>query len=161
MVIEIIRDDQARKPLAEARDGIDRARRQLAQHCQPFRQLRELLEMLIDGALHSRFAQMVIAQGQQLAQRIVTFSAYRKIGNFEQTVRGFPHGGNHNHRLSVEAGFDDAGYSFERRRGFDGRAAEFHDDHQSSNPSEYINSAFRTAAPAAPRTVLWPSAMNL
>ena len=46
-------------------------------------------------------------------------------------------------------------------RRFDGRAAELHDDHQSSSPSEYISSAFRTAAPAAPRMVLWPSAMNL
>ena len=41
------------------------------------------------------------------------------------------------------------------------RAAEFHHDHQSSIPSECISSALSTAAPAAPRMVLWPSATNL
>ena len=39
-------------------------------------------------------------------------------------------------------------------------AAEFHDDHQSI-PSECMSSALSTAAPAAPRMVLWPIATNL
>ena len=39
-------------------------------------------------------------------------------------------------------------------------AAELHDDVH-SRPSRCISSAFRIAAPAAPRIVLWPSAMNL
>ena len=52
---------------------------------------------------------------------------------------------------------DDAGH----RLGVgDRRAAELHDDVHSS-PSRCISSAFRIAAPAAPRIVLWPSATNL
>ena len=35
------------------------------------------------------------------------------------------------------------------------------DTTHSSSPSTFISSAFRIAAPAAPRTVLCPSAMNL
>ena len=42
----------------------------------------------------------------------------------------------------------------------DRRAAELH-DHVHSSPSRCISSAFRIAAPAAPRIVLWPSATNL
>ena len=51
--------------------------------------------------------------------------------------------------------------ALDRLRRFDGRPAEFHHDHRSRYPSAFISSAFSTAAPAAPRTVLWPSAMNL
>ena len=59
------------------------------------------------------------------------------------------------------ARFDDAGDAFDGGGGFDRSAAEFHDDHQSSIPSECISSALSTAAPAAPRMVLWPRATNL
>ena len=55
----------------------------------------------------------------------------------------------------------DAGDAFDGGGRFDRRAAELHDDHQSSIPSECISSAFSTAAPAAPRMVLWLSATNL
>ena len=63
--------------------------------------------------------------------------------------------------LRSSARADDAGDTLDGGGGFDGGAAKFHDDHQSSIPSEYISSAFSTAAPAAPRTVLWPQATNL
>ena len=63
--------------------------------------------------------------------------------------------------LARRARLHDAGDAFDGGGRFHRRAAEFHDDHQSSIPSECISSAFSTAAPAAPRTVLWPSATNL
>src|SRR6185295_12548701 len=44
--------------------------------------------------------------------------------------------------------------------GFDGRAAELHHNH-ASRPSAWSSSAFSTATPAAPRTVLCPNATNL
>ena len=117
--------------------------------------------MLFHGALHAGLAQVEIPQGHQFPQRLFALPTHGQIRALEQAVGGLSHGGNHHHRFAVQPGFYDAGYAFESRRGFDGRAAEFHDDHQSSRPSEYISSAFNTAAPAAPRTVLWPSAMNL
>ena len=54
----------------------------------------------------------------------------------------------------------------DRVRVGDRRPAELQDAHQrsmgtASTPSATSSSAFSTAAPAAPRTVLWPSAMNL
>ena len=161
VMIEEIGDDQAGEPLAETRDRIDGARREFAQHRQALHQLRELLEMLLHGALHAGLAQVEIAQRYQFPQCFFALAAHRQIRDLEQAVGGFSHGRNHHHRLAIEPGFYDAGDTFESRRGFDGRAAEFHDDHQSSSPSEYISSAFNTAAPAAPRTVLCPRAMNL
>src|SRR2546422_7672533 len=79
----------------------------------------------------------------------------------QQLVSGLAHGRHHHHGLLFRAGFHDGGDASDGAGGFDGRAAEFHDDHQSSNPSEYISSALSTAAPAAPRTVLCPRATNL
>ena len=66
VMLEMIGDDQARQPLAEAGDGVDGARRQLAQHRQPFHQFRQFLKMLVDGALHAGFAQMKIAQRERV-----------------------------------------------------------------------------------------------
>ena len=82
-------------------------------------------------------------------------------GDGQQLVGGLAHGGDHDHGLAISAGFDDGGDALDGCRRFDRSAAEFHDDHQSSIPSECISSALSTAAPAAPRTVLCPSATNL
>ena len=45
------RDDVARETLAIARDGVDRTRRQLAQHGQALGQFRQFLEMLVERAV--------------------------------------------------------------------------------------------------------------
>ena len=82
-------------------------------------------------------------------------------GDGQQLVGGLAHGGNHHDGMAVHPRLHDAGDAFDGGGGFHRGAAEFHDDHdQSSSPSECISSAFSTAAPAAPRTVLWPSATN-
>ena len=51
-------------------------------HRQAFHQLRELLKMLVDGALHAGFAQMKIAQRNQFAQSFVALAADREIRRF-------------------------------------------------------------------------------
>jgi len=56
---------------------------------------------------------------------------------------------------------DDLGQAADRLGVFHRRAAEFHHQHDYRTPSACISSAFSSAAPAAPRTVLWPKAMNL
>src|SRR5947209_19526449 len=107
-------------------------------------------------------------------------SGYRKLGYREQVVGGLAHGGHHYDRPAVQPALHNSGDALDGRGGLDRGTAEFHDDHdwavmfgrsrsresarsihQSSSPSEYISSAFKTAAPAAPRMVLWPKAMNL
>ena len=62
--------------------------------------------------------------------------------------------------LRLELLADDADDAAHRLRIGDRGAAELHDDVHSS-PSRCISSAFRIAAPAAPRIVLCPSATNL
>ena len=83
----------------------------------------------------------------------------------DQSIGHLGHRGHDDHRRS-SAGMllelrlddlDDAGHRVGIR---DRGAAELHDDvHR--KPSRCMSSAFRTAAPAAPRIVLWPSATNL
>src|SRR6266446_9820889 len=97
----------------------------------------------------------------KLREIILTLAADGRRRDGQQLVSGLAHGRHHHYWLLFRAGFHDRGDASDGAGGFDGRAAEFHDDHQSSNPSEYISSALRTAAPAAPRTVLWPRATNL
>ncbi len=72
---------------------------------------------------------MKIAQRNQLPKRLVALAADRQIGDREQVVGGLAHGRNNHDGPPVEAGFHDAGNAFDGRGGFDGRAAEFHDDH--------------------------------
>src|ERR1035438_5323765 len=85
--------------------------------------------------------------GRRLA-RALTIDATRQL------VGGLTHGRNADVRPAAGAGFDDRPSALDGGRRFHRRAAEFHDDHQSSIPSECISSAFSTAAPAAPRTVV-------
>src|ERR1700733_3834840 len=59
--------------------------------------------------------------------------------------------------MAIDAGSHDPGNTLEGNSRFDGRAAEFHDDHATQL---CISSALSTAAPAAPRMVLWLRATN-
>ena len=164
-------DDVAGEAFAVAGNGVDGARRQLAQHGQAFHQFGELLEMLVEkaverGAFGERhhlagFARVVVAQVVKLADILVAPAVDGGGGDGQQLVGGLAHGGDHHHGMAVPRALDDAGDAFDSGGRFHRRAAEFHDDHQSSIPSECISSALSTAAPAAPRMVLWPRATNL
>src|SRR5262245_47623655 len=79
----------------------------------------------------------------------------------QELIGGLAHCRDDHDRLLFRAYLHDRSDARDSGGGFDGGPAEFHDDHQSSNPSEYISSALSTAAPAAPRTVLCPKAINL
>src|SRR4051812_11324072 len=103
---------------------------------------------------------MEIAQVVKLLNVVLPLALDRGGSDGQQLVGGLAHGRYDNHGPLVHARFHDRGDAADRGGGFDGGSAEFHDDHQSSRPSEYISSALRTAAPAAPRTVLWPRATN-
>ena len=106
-VAEGQRDDVAGEPLAVAGDGVDGARRQLAQHGEPFDQLGELLEMLVEeaveaGAFGQRhhqagFAGVEVAQIVELADIFVALAVDGGGGDGQQLVGGLAHGGNHDH----------------------------------------------------------------
>src|SRR5438105_4186209 len=104
---------------------------------------------------------MIIAEIVKLRDVILAIAGNGGRRDGQQLVRGLAHGGNHDDRMLLGARFHDGGDASDGGGGFDGGTAEFHDDHQSSSPSEYISSALSTAAPAAPRTVLCAKAMNL
>src|SRR2546426_5581130 len=109
----------------------------------------------------TRFPRMIVAQIVKLPDVVVALPLNGGIGDGQQLVGGFSHGGNHHHRPAAFAPFHNAGDSLDGGGGLHRCAAELHHHHQSSIPSECISSAFSTAAPAAPRTVLWVSTTNL
>ena len=166
---ERVRHDQARQPLAVARNRIDRARRQLAQHGEPLHQLGQLLKMLVEDAFelqrgpHRSASLRACSRWNSRSSRTCRSASSRlpadRIGGErQQAVGGLAHGRNHHHRPAREARFDDRRHPFDGGRRFDRRAAEFHHDHcvvQSRNPSEYISSAFEhgRAGRAADRVV--------
>src|SRR5260370_39788578 len=113
------------------------------------------------GDDQARLARMVVAQVVKLADVLLALAPDGSGGDREQLVGGLPHGGNYDHGPTRFAGAHDAGNTLDGSGGLHGAAAELHDDHQSSIPSECISSAFSTAAPAAPRMVLWLSTTNL
>ncbi len=106
------RHDVARQPLAVARDGVDGARRQLAQHRQALHQFGQFLEMLVERAVEfgalgqrhhlARFAGMEIAQVVNLPDVIVAPARDGRRGNGQQLVGGLAHGRNHHHRLALD-----------------------------------------------------------
>src|SRR5438270_6910203 len=104
---------------------------------------------------------MIVAQIMQLPYVVLALALDGGIRDGEEFVSGLSHGGDHHHRPAVLTRLDDPGHAFDGGGTLHGGAAEFHHDHQSSIPSECISSAFRTAAPAAPRMVLWLSTTNL
>ena len=83
----------------------------------------------------------------------------RAIQRFDEAVGRIAHRGHDDDRPLVARAPDDRRETFERGGVLDRRAAELLDD-QSSSPLTTAYSAFRTEAPAAPRTVLCPSAVN-
>src|SRR5579885_1363855 len=107
------------------------------------------------------FAAMKFAELSQLVESLLAPSGGGQGSDRQELVGGLAHGRDNHHRPLCDARFDDACHPRDGLSGFDGGAAEFHHDHRASQPSECISSAFSTAAPAAPRTVLWPSATNL
>src|SRR5690242_38164 len=163
--------DVTREAFSVARYGIDGARCQLAQDGEAFDQFGELLEMLVErtvelGAAIQRnhqagFARMIVAQVVKLPDVVAAFPANGGAGDRQELVGGFAHGGNHHYRPPGFAPFDNTGDTLDGGGRLDRGAAELHHHHQSSIPSECISSAFNTAAPAAPRMVLWVSTTNL
>src|ERR1022692_97896 len=109
----------------------------------------------------ARFTGVKIAQVVELADVILALAGDGGGCDRQQLIRGLAHGGDHHDGMLPDARFHDGSDAADGGGGFDGGSAKLHDDHQSSNPSEYISSALRTAAPAAPRTVLCPRATNL
>src|ERR1700682_5287021 len=97
---------------------------------------------------------MVIPQIVDLADVFLSLARDGRIGEAQQLVGGFAHRRDYHHGGALAAGFYDAGNTLDGGGGFHRRAAEIHNNHQSSIPSECISSAFNTAAPAAPRMVL-------
>src|ERR1035437_3803225 len=132
-------DNVAGEALAVARDGVDGARREFAEDGEPFDQLRELLEVLVEEAVEiravaqrdrqARLARVVIAQVVQQADVFRALAADGGVGDFEQLVGGLPHRGDDHHRAARLAGADDAGDPRDGVGTLDGGAAELHDDH--------------------------------
>ena len=104
---------------------------------------------------------MKIAEIVDLLEILLALALDGRGRDRQQFVGGLAHGGDHHHGAALFASLDNPGNAFDGGGGLHRGAAEFHDDHQSSIPSECISSAFRTAAPAAPRIVLWESTTNL
>jgi len=135
-----------------------------AEYRDPFHQLGQLLEVIVQrpiefGAMRerhnlTRLARMEIAQIVQLPDVLIALAGDGRLRNREQFVGRLAHCGDNHDGLEFHTRFYDGGDTLDGGCGFDGSPAEFHDDHQSSSPSECINSAFNTAAPAAPRIVL-------
>ncbi len=104
-VVEGERDDVAREALAVARDGVDGARRQFAQHGEAFDEFGEFLEMVVEEAVElgaigerdhlARFAGVEVAQVVELADVLVALAVDGRVGDGEQLVGGLAHGGDH------------------------------------------------------------------
>ena len=134
-------DHEAREAFAVARNGVHRARGELAQHRQAFHQFGELLEMFVEkavegGAFRERrhlpgFARVVVAQVVKLADILVAPAFDGRRGDGQQLIGGLAHGGDYHHGMAVPPLVDDAGDAFDSGGRFHRRAAEFHDDHAS------------------------------
>src|ERR1700687_4634180 len=91
--------------------------------------------MLLHRALHTGLAQVIIAQGNQLTQGLVTLSRDGKVRDLEQAIGGLAHRRHHHHWLAVDSRFYDSGDTLERHGGFTRGAAERHYDHRLRPPS--------------------------
>src|SRR6185295_10708349 len=84
------------------------------------------------------------------------------FANRQQGVRRTAERRYHNSRLPVQPAVHDRGGSLDRLGVTNGGTAELDDDHAESRPPVVASSsALSTDPPAAPRTVLWPSATIL
>src|SRR5947208_824363 len=102
---------------------------------------------------------MKIAKVMKLADVIITFTGDRGVSNGKKFVRGLAHRRHDHDRLPVHSRLHNGSDALNRGGGLDRGSAELHYDHASS-PSDWSSSALSTAAPAAPRIVLCPSATN-
>src|SRR5579863_6678079 len=84
-------DDEAGEALAEAGDGVDRARCQLAENGEATDEFGEFLKMLFNGALHAGLAEMKIAQIVEQRESAVAMTGDGGAGDFEQLISGFSH----------------------------------------------------------------------
>src|SRR2546425_7943445 len=160
------RNDPAGEALSIAGDGIDRPGRQFAENSQALNQFHEFPEMLLDDAIQFALigwqnqgpclAQVELPQLGDSRQRLIAPSSDCLAANGKQLVRGPSHGRNHDDGPAVQARLDDRGDSVGGGRRLPRRAPQFHYPPQLTTPPERIPSALRTAAPAAPRIVLWP-----
>ena len=170
-VLERQRHDVARQALAVTRDGVDGARRQFAEHRDSFDELGHLLKMVVEravefGAMRERdhlagFAGMEVAQIVQLADVFVALAGDGGLGDGEEFVGGLAHRRDHHDRMAIGAAFTMAA----TRSMAAADSTEVPPNFITimsvrASPSECISSALSTAAPAAPRIVLWPSATN-
>ena len=164
-LLEMRRHDQAGQALSKSGNRVGRARSQFAHHRQPLHQIRELFEMRVElriDAAAGRLAQMKLRASRSAvpapAEALprppwlpIASSLLVVLPIAETTTTG----------RCAETIAHDARDAPDRLRRFDGGSAELHHDHRSRYPSAFMTSAFSTAAPAAPRTVLCPSATNL
>ena len=103
------RHDVAGEPLAVARNRVDRARRQFAEHRQALHQLGQLLEMIVERAIElgaigqrhhlPRFARMEIAQIVHLADVILALAVDSGGRDGQQLVGGLAHRRHDHHGL--------------------------------------------------------------
>ncbi len=139
-MLERERHDITRQPLAIARYRVDRTRRQFAQNRDPLDQFRHLLEVIVEGSFQfgaarqrhhlARFARVEIAKIVQLANVFLAFALDRGLGNRQEFIGRLAHRRDDNDRMPIGAGFHDARDALDSGCRFDGRAAEFHDDHR-------------------------------
>src|ERR1039458_6865021 len=138
-VAEAERDDVAGEAFAVAGDGVDGAWRELAEDGEPFDQLGEFLEVLVQEAVEigavaqrddqARLARVVVAQVVQQPDVLLALAPDGGGGDGEQLVRGLSHGGNHHHGMARLARAHDAGNARDGGGGLHRGAAKLHDDH--------------------------------
>ena len=135
------RGEVCRQPRDQRRTGDRASHERLRDAGMPFEQVVEELRGFFPGALRG------------------------ETRRFDQTIGDLRHRRDDDHRRRRRRApgqmvAHDRDHAVHRLRIGDRGAAELHDDVH-SRPSRCISSAFRIAAPAAPRMVLWPSATNL
>ena len=119
---------------------------------------------LAGGADGCRERRVAVAQRPERLERVGQITGSRAAGQREQRVGDTAERGDDDH-ARAPLGFDDGTDTREGRRRRDRGSAELHHDHDAappaSQPRAASSSAFRIAAPAAPRIVLWPRATSL
>ena len=171
-VAEGQRDDVAGEPLAVAGDGVDRARRQFAEHGQAFDQFGQLLEMLVEGAVElgalgerhhqARLARVEIAQVVELPDVLVALALDGGLRRWRAACwwscpwrRPPPRAGGLARACTMPATRSMAAADSTEV------PPNFMTIIQSEHPFRMHQLGIQHAAPAAPRMVLWLSTTNL
>src|SRR5262249_29192543 len=164
--------EDRRHPLAERRDGVKAARRQIAERRQRLGEVRQLVDhraqllARFDGVAAIaeeplRLAEMPVAKSFERCERAEQVSTRRLLGEREQRVGHAAECRDDDDGTAIEPRADDARGSPDRFGVGDRGSAELEDDHEPlSSPQRIINSAFSTDAPAAPRITLCPIATS-